>query len=55
MLTSIASLERYVNNATTTTVDDAMSRRDDDISPSVTPGGLGGTADPEASSKESAQ
>lgn len=49
LLTSIAFLERCVNNATTTTVDDAMARRDDDISPSVTPGVLGGAADLEAS------
>lgn len=49
LLTPIASIERCVNNATATTVDDAMSRRDDEISPSVTPGVLGGAADLEAS------
>lgn len=32
-----------------------MARRDDDISPSVTPGVLGGTADLEASSRERAR
>ncbi|RFU74191.1 ulp1 protease family [Trichoderma arundinaceum] len=49
LLTSTASPELRVNNATSTAIDDAMSLRDDNKPPSVTTGVTDDAADPEAS------